>query len=747
MSNVNSTSSSSSTGGTYSTRLRLTGMASGLDVDATVKKLMEAETLKLTKLDQTRQYTQWRQDALRDIIKDIRTFRQSYLLYESPDDTNMIKSKAYSGALVTASDPNNLTSTTTGVTATALPGAAIGVSNIKVDQMAKSAKYVGANLNNNSVAISNRSDYRNKTINFTINGTQYAAKLADTDFSTASDSDILSAVNTAIDTAINSTTGVAGELNGKVTASIQSGKITFNSLNDNNVRVSSDISDLSNLKVINPNTSTLLSDLGITDGKLRINVGNQTANVTVNSGQTVQDLINNINNASIGSNQSLYSKLKVNFNELTGNLTIETRDTGSNNTLKLTGLNNDNTDNNAILKGLGMYSTIEGTNLADGTTASTTLSALGMSGSQDLKLTVNGIDKTINLDSTKTIQQVVDAIKAQGIDAEFDAASKKFRIFTKDGSNLNITSDFSPLNIKYNGGVSGQDSVVEITPPGSAIATKVVKSNNDFTIDNMTYSILKDPNGTAYNTTLTTKADASDSIKKIKSFIETYNGIVKKINDKIGEKKGYNYKPLTDDQKNSMTENQIKAWEDKSKQGIIRNDGQLQSMLSSMRSAFMDTVKSAGISLKELGIDTYSGLESISKPGQFKLDEAKLKTALETRGDQVMKIFTTKPDSSITNAAEKYNNTGIFQRVEDIIDNAAVKIDADLLQTAGFEGTYSETTNTITKDLKKQDDAIYEMKRKLADKEDAYYKKFSALETAMTKLNAQQASLSQQLGS
>lgn len=750
MASVNSTSSS--TGGTYSTRLRLTGMSSGLDVDATVKKLMEAESLKLTKLNKTRQNTQWRQDALRDIIKDVRDFRQSYLLYESPDDTNMIKSKSYSGASVTAVDTDNPTSTTTGVTATALPGAATGVSTIKVDQMAKTAKYVGASLANNSATISAKNEYQKGTIDFTINGTKYTATLADTDFSAASAADIVTAVNNAIDTAINSTTGVAGEIRGKVNATLKDGNLTFSSLNNNNIRVSStNITDLKDLKVINPNTSTVLSDLGITNGKIRITVGNQTADVAVDSTKTLDDLISSINNTQLGASGSLYSKIKVGFSELTGNLTIETRDTGSSNTLKISGLNSDGTDNNTILKGLKLNSTVEGTNLVDGTTKNTLLSTLGMTATQDLKLTVNGNNKDVHLDTTtvKTIQDVVNEIQTQqpGIKAKFDEATKKFSIWTEDGSNLNITSDFAPLNLKAYSGVVGQDSVVEITPPGASTATKVVKSTNNFTIDNMTYSIVKDPVGAAYNTTLTTKADASESVKKIKAFVDTYNGLVKKINDKITEKKNRDYTPLTDDQKNSMTESQIKAWEDKAKQGIIKNDGDLQNMLTTMRSAFMDSVKSAGINLKEIGIDTYPGLEAVSKPGQLKIDETKLKTALETRGDQVMALFTGKPDSSITDTTEKYNNTGIFERLDDIINNKAVKIDGDLLQKAGFEGTYSETTNSITKDLKKQDDSIYDMKKKLADKEDAYYQKFSKLEEAMTKMNSQQQWLSQQLGS
>lgn len=640
MASVNSTSNSSSTGGTYSTRLRITGAASGLDVDGTVKKLMEAESLKLTKLNQTRQYTQWRQDGLRDIIKDFRDFRQSYLLYESPSDTNMIKSQGYSGSVVNAVDSDSTTGVaSSSLTATALPGAVNGTSTIKVTQMAKSAKIEGSsfkifNIDNTPSC----TDWQNKTLSFSVNGSTPVTFTLPTTI--ASDADLQTSIKNAIDG--NST------LKGKLSASVSDGKVSFDALSSDSVKLTVD----SKTMELNSSTSTKLSDLGVTtDLSFKITQsGNTSSTIAVKSSDTIQDLINAINNAQsqdgVSTSGSLYANLQVGFSELTKSLTIQTRNTGSSQSLTITPISGDITQ--------------------------------------------------LGLTTTETQKS--------------------------------------------------QDAIVEITPAGSLTSTTVTKSSNNFTIDNMTYNILKDPGATPYTVNLTTKADSQDAVKKIKGFIEKYNALVDKINTKITEKKLYDYKPLTDDQKSSMTETQIKAWEDKSKQGILKNDGDLQGILDNMRNAFMSSVKSAGISLKEIGIDTYSGLESVSKPGQLKVDDAKLKAALENRGDQVMKIFTVKPDKTITDTKEKYNNTGIFQRIEDIINNAAVKFDGDLLKKAGYAGTASDLTNLITKDLNDQDTAIYNMKKKLADKEEAYYKKFSALETAMTKLNAQQASLSQQFG-
>ncbi|MTK10641.1 MAG: flagellar filament capping protein FliD [Clostridiaceae bacterium] len=646
--------------------LRITGLATGMDTDSMVKKMMAAESLRLDKMKQDRQYIQWRQDGLRDVIKDLRDLRQSYLLIDSPADTNMIKSGTYSGSSVTVTDANNSNNTATLLTATALPGAVNGTSTVKVNQIAKSAMLQGGNLNKNSASTLNggsfvADDWSNKTITFTVNGNDYKATLG----AVANDgSDLQTVINSAINSAVNNTTNAVGELQGKINASVQGNTITFNSLTDNNIRVTSDITELSSVKVINPTAATTLSDLGMTaDTTFTIKQGSkESADITLKSTDTIQDAINKIYNTKADKNNTssnaatLYSDIQIGLSELTGSLTIQTRNTGSNQSLQISG-------------GLSVF----------------------------------------------------------GIDGDAK---------------------------------TGQDAKVEITPAGSSTSTTITKPTNNFTIDNMTYNLVKDPNGAPYTVNLTIKPDSQEAVKKIKAFVDKYNDLVQKISDKISEKKNYDYKPLTDDQRSSMKDDQIKTWEDKAKQGVLKNDGDLQNILNTMRSAFMDSVKSAGMDLKDIGIETYGSYEAATKPGQMQIDETKLKNALETRGDQVMKIFTastnsiptTKPDEYSSYADDKwqdkykYDNMGIFKRIENIINTSSVKSDGNLLKKAGYQGTVSDLTNSITKQLNDQDKAISEMNKKLADKQEKYYQMFAKLETAMNNMNAQQSWLAQQLG-
>lgn len=638
MSSVNSTSSSSNI-------IRLTGLATGLDTDTMVKQMIAAENLKVDKMKQDKQYVQWRQDAFRDIIKDLKDLYNNSLYINSPDATNVMKSAAYTGSTIKSGDESVITATT-------LPGVVNGTSEITVTKMAKSAKLMGDKIDTSTVSIGTATDWNGKGITFKLNG------VTDITIPTSGDGSI-SGVNGESNLAdkINEAINASG-LNGKVKAVVDTAKhtISFDVLTNDSVKVTSETGgtgadklDTIKDKELNPTTSTKLSDLGIKNNStIYIKQGvNTSSAINIDPNQSLQDLINNINNTTADGTTNgpkLSDQIKVTFSDLTKSLVIETRNTGSSQSLQIS--------------------------LGTETDASTNLGILG----------------------------------------------------------LNVAAK------------PGQDAEVSIKPPGSNTATTVVKSSNSFTIDNVTYNIQKEG-----STTLTTSSDAQKSVDKIKAFIEKYNALAQKINDKLTEKKDYNYKPLTDDQKKAMDEDEIKAWEAKAKQGILKNDGDLQKILQSMRSAFMDNMDAVGIRLKDIGIDTYGGLEAVSKPGQMKIDEATLKKALEERGDQVMKLFTASAPTTGTDEY-KYNNTGIFQRLKNVVNDVAIKSDGALLKKAGYVGSLTEFTNDLTKKIQDQDKAISEMTRKIANKETKYYQMFAKLESAMNQMNAQQSWLTQQLG-
>lgn len=314
----------------------------------------------------------------------------------------------------------------------------------------------------------------------------------------------------------------------------------------------------------------------------------------------------------------------------------------------------------------------------------------------------------------------------------------------------------------------GNNASVTITEPNGATAT-VPQTSNNFKVDGVTYDISKATDGAVADITMSQNVD--DIYKKITGFIDDYNGLIKNITDEIHQKKTYSYKPLTDTQKKSMTTEQIKQWEDAGKVGILSNDSAIQSMLTSLRNSFFDSVKESGLTLNDLGLSTYGYPDVTSKAGQinYKADTTnpnKLKDAIKKYGDRVGKIFAKKStseifyvnnndpfksqaeaDRTVQRRKNRYEEEGIFYRISDIFQDYLRPSNGygTISRIAGTVGYGNENTNILADQIKDQKNALDDFQTKMNQKENDYYQKFSKLEAAMAKASSQQQWLQSQL--
>ncbi|WP_409273950.1 flagellar filament capping protein FliD [Neobacillus sp. SCS-31] len=108
---------------------RITGLASGLDTESIVKKLMDVERIPLNQLKQKQQKQTWLLDSYRQLNSDFLAFRNSTLF-------NMKLSSSYNTFAVTSSLSNAITGTGTG-------SAIQGSYSIGVEQLASQAAFTG----------------------------------------------------------------------------------------------------------------------------------------------------------------------------------------------------------------------------------------------------------------------------------------------------------------------------------------------------------------------------------------------------------------------------------------------------------------------------------------------------------------------------------------------------------------------------------------------------------------------------
>lgn len=397
----------------------------------------------------------------------------------------------------------------------------------------------------------------------------------------------------------------------------------------------------------------------------------------------------------------------------------------------------------------------------------------GITAGGTLNITVNGAATPIavTIDPNKTIGDLVSSINTAGagtLKAAYNELTGQFSIATKAtgvGNTISITGfDLSKLGINPTNpgdlsvptnGVVGHNADVMITEPGGAPVHLTNQTNNIFTLDGVTYNLL---NKNTAASSITVTQNVQKAVDKITAFVNKYNELIDKISTKLDEKKNRSYLPLTDDQKSSMKTEEITKWEDKAKTGILRNDDVLSGFTQALRDTLYQAVPGAGMTLSDkIGIGTSN---DSTMRGKLVIDQDKLKTALQSNGDNIVKLFTqqstTVPTYSRTlSKADRDTRTseeGIFQRISDVIeDYTSTYRDKGnkkgfLIEKAGLVGDVSELTNTLYGDLSDRDKKIDEFTRSLTEKENNYYNKFAKLETAMNNANAQSSWLSKQLG-
>lgn len=389
---------------------------------------------------------------------------------------------------------------------------------------------------------------------------------------------------------------------------------------------------------------------------------------------------------------------------------------------------------------------VTGSKLGSTVTAGTTLSSLGV-GEGDITLTNGTTPRTITISSTTTISEFVTKLKEGGINASFDATQKRIYMSSKtsgsDGAfSLSAASgmDLSKLGLSAFG-TADSDGSVALTGGGtmSFVSAKnavfeyngasMTSSSNNITANGLTFSLL----GTTG--TGTVSVNVSNNTKaiydNIKSFVKDYNALIKEMNELYDADSAKGFDPLSDDQKEVMSEDQIDKWESKIKDSLLRRDNTLGGLIGSMRSALSQSVtyETKGYALSTFGIKTANYTEK----GLLHISGDSDDSSVSSEEDKLMKALTDNPE-----AVMKTLNTL-----------------ADKLYTSFSDGMKSNSLRSALtfyndKEIKKQIDDykgdLSTLETKLKDIENRYYKQFAAMEKAMSNLNSQSSNFASMLG-
>lgn len=192
---------------------------------------------------------------------------------------------------------------------------------------------------------------------------------------------------------------------------------------------------------------------------------------------------------------------------------------------------------------------------------------------------------------------------------------------------------------------SDSGSKASVTIEGPRGSKTITDAGAKITLDGVTFDISSAKTGDSV--TVSGKTDTKEIKDKIVNMVNDYNKYMTKLNTLLTEKKYRDYEPLTDEQKKEMKDTEIEAWEKKVKSGQLRGDSDLRRIQNSMKLAMTSFVSGAGITLSDIGITQVSDYGS-TKDGLMTIDEDKLTSALENNSEEVMKLFTQKGDTDGT---------------------------------------------------------------------------------------------------
>lgn len=387
--------------------------------------------------------------------------------------------------------------------------------------------------------------------------------------------------------------------------------------------------------------------------------------------------------------------------------------------------------------------------------SSTKMSELGITG-DTLSVEIGGNTETIELTGDTTVGSVVESLRNMGLNANFDEKNQRFFIgASKSGADFNfeITAgkdatlkalglyvptkeDFENLSeeeiqkVKQKNAfkINGESAEIELN---GAIFTS---NTNVFDINGLTITCKAE---TAETITLTTQNDTDGIYDMVKNFIKEYNAVINEMDKLYNADAAKGYEPLTDEEREEMSESEIEKWETKIKDSLLRRDSTVNTIASSLKQIMMSGVEVDGqqMYLSNFGISTLSYFNAAeNERSAYHIDGDADDTNTSGNTDKLKAMIASDPD-----------------KVADFFSQLSQKLYSKLGELSKSVEGYS-SFNSFYADKKMKEEysdytsKIKDLEQKLTDYEDQWYAKFAAMETAMAKMQSNVSAVSGLLG-
>ena len=336
---------------------------------------------------------------------------------------------------------------------------------------------------------------------------------------------------------------------------------------------------------------------------------------------------------------------------------------------------------------------------------------------------------------------------ARSLSASYDSVSEAFSIVnTKTGAankvELSVESGSGAMHngsanllTRLNlGDVNNNPGTPHAISAGGTISVHGV--NGDVTIDGRHYGNLQEnkltvggvtytfKNTTSTNAQVSIAQDQDKLLENVKKFVEDYNKLLDDLNKQYSEGKYRDYGVLTKSQEEGMTKEQVDKWNEKAKSGLLYRDEYLRSIISDMRDAVTNRVGSVSGRYNSLAS---LGITSKDQKGHLQIDETKLKNAIAAEPDAVQRLIShDDPDGD-------YNNSGVANRLYTKLAGRLKSLE----NHAGRTADKTEINSELGKLIQNYQKQMRDFKQLMTSFENNLYKKYNAMEVAISRLSAQ----------
>lgn len=338
-----------------------------------------------------------------------------------------------------------------------------------------------------------------------------------------------------------------------------------------------------------------------------------------------------------------------------------------------------------------------------------------------------------------TIKDDGSAVAATADDADTSAYDKIVAEVDTDNAKIKSDSDAAidakVAFAKQMVSSSGDDSTgaVRITGSDSEIVLNgaTFKNNtNNFSINGLTIQATALTGNETVS--ITTDTDTDGIYKQIKDFFKDYNELIKAMDTAYNADSSKGYEPLTSDEKEAMTDDEVKEWEKKIKDSLLRKDSTLGNTSTAMKTIMSSSIEVNGkkYSLSSFGIKTQGYFSSsTNEKGVFHIDGDSDDSVSSSNEDKLRAALASDPDTVVTFFSKL--STNLYNDLTKRMASTSMSSIYTIYNDKQMASEYSTYTTKIS-----------DKESEISTWEDYYYNKFSKMESALAKLNQTQSSLS-----